>query len=342
MTSRILFLLLFCPFFIRAQPTALKGFELLYSIDSLTVVIETDVRKLQRDRNPDLWLPGEIELRKGTKTVLKQAVEVQARGNARRKICAFPPVKIRFADALGMPDSLKGAEVVKIVSACNDEEQSEHLVLKEYLMYQLYQTLTEESFRTKLAVIQFREKGRRQIYASSYGFFLENEATLAKRLNGNMYRPSVMSPKGIDSLTMDRVCLFEFMIGNTDWSVYNLHNIRALLQNATRKVVAIPYDFDYAGAVDAPYAVPQKGLYIKTVQDRHYFGLCRDKVFAEKTFNVFLQKKAALLATVDNFEPLSTFERKKVRSYLNSFFDVLANPKQTRVQILEHCDNFKK
>lgn len=338
-----MFLLLFL-FFAQpanAQSNAVGSFDVLYGIDSLTAVIEMDVRKLQKKRDPEMWLPAEIELFQGSKLVFKQTAEVQARGNARRKICEFPPIKIRFAADPALPDSLKEAQVIKVVAACN-EDISEQLVLKECLMYKLYNVITEESFRVKLATLQFREPGRKKTYKGSSAFFLENESALAKRLNGRMIRPNVMSPKGVDTSSLDRLCLFEFMIGNTDWSIYNLHNIRILMQESKQRVISIPYDFDYAGAVEAPYAVPQKGLNIETVQERYYFGSCREEAVARRTFDLFLNKRSAILTVCDEFSELSKSERKNIHGYLMTFFKILENPQQARKQIVEHCDNFKK
>lgn len=345
-TFHLMFLLIAFLFALPAQaqqPAYHTGsFELLYGIDSLNAIIEMDVRKLQRDRDPDVWLPANLELFQGKKSVFKQDIEVQARGNARRKICDFPPIKIRFSGDPALPDSLKDAQVIKIVSACNHEVISEQLVLKECLMYKLYNVLTEESFRVKLATIQFKERGRKRIFTGSYAFFLENESALAKRLNGQMFRPTVLSPRGVDTLSFDRICLFEFMIGNTDWSIYNLHNIRALKDEDAQKVITVPYDFDYAGAVEAPYAVPQKGTNIQTVQERYYLGVCREEAMTRRIFDLFLHKKADIMAVCDQFTDLSKSERSKVHNYLLTFFEVLEDPKQTRKQILEHCDNLKK
>ena len=64
--------------------------------------------------------------------------------------------------------------------------------------------------------------------------------------------------------------VFMYMVGNTDWSLPYLHNIR-VFQNFT-SYIAVPYDFDWSGIVDAPYAVPDYRLNIKSVRDRIWRG----------------------------------------------------------------------
>ena len=68
--------------------------------------------------------------------------------------------------------------------------------------------------------------------------------------------------------------LFEYMIGNTDMSIWALHNVR-LIQKPNRTLIAVPYDFDLSGLVHAPYATPDRRLGLRSVVDRMYRGPCR-------------------------------------------------------------------
>ena len=77
---------------------------------------------------------------------------------------------------------------------------------------------------------------------------------------------------------MTLVAIFQYMIGNTDFGVSANHNI-ILMQSAkdsTAKPIVVPYDFDYAGFVDAYYAVPNEGLPIENVRQRLYRGYYQD------------------------------------------------------------------
>ena len=341
------FLLLLLAFYLLGKTVAAQNvekplFERLYSIDSLNIVLEMEAKKMMKDRESDLWYPAEMEVFRGGELVFRQSVEVKTRGKSRREICAFPPVKIRFSGTAALPDTLAEIPVIKLVSTCNNTEESERIVLKEYLMYQLFNQITDESFRVKLVNIQFKEKSNKRIYHETTAFLLEDEASLAKRLNGTIIHPKVMSPAGVDTLSMDRISVFQFMIGNTDWAVYNLHNIRAIRQPELRRVIAIPYDFDYAGAVDASYAMPGMGIPIIDVKQRYYIGLCRPEADMQRVFLLFKQKKGTLLNTCDELTALSAKERLAVSDYINSFFTLLDKPDRVQKDILEHCNNFKK
>lgn len=327
---------------VAAQNVEKSIFEHLYSIDSLNIVLEMEAKKMMKDRASDLWYPAEMEVFRGGELVFRQSVEVKTRGKSRREICDFPPVKIRFSGTAALPDTLAETPVIKLVSTCNNTEESERIVLKEYLMYQLFNQLTDESFRVKLVSLQFKEKSNKRIYHETTAFLLEDEASLSKRLNGTIIHPKVMSPAGVDTLSMDRISVFQFMIGNTDWAVYNLHNIRVIRQAELKRVIAIPYDFDYAGAVDASYAMPGMGVPTKDVKQRYYIGLCRPEADMQRVFALFIQKRTDIMKTCDALATLPSKDRNAVSAYIGTFFDVLENPKIVQQQIVEHCNNFKK
>ena len=74
------------------------------------------------------------------------------------------------------------------------------------------------------------------------------------------------------------------MIGNTDWTVPVFHNNVLIISQGNLQGlgsgIAVPYDFDYSGLVDANYAVPSDQLNLPSVLDRRYLGICR----SEETF----------------------------------------------------------
>jgi hypothetical protein len=214
--------------------------------------------------------------------------------------------------------------------------------LKEYLMYRLYNVVDEEaSFRVKLVNLDFKQSGRRAVFHSSVAFLLENENAVGQRLRARPHNARVTSPRAIDSVSLERVCLFQYMIGNTDWSIYNQHNVKVFMQRESRRLVAVPYDFDYAGAVAAPYAMPSKGLPLRDVKQRYYLGLCRPEAFKQQMIHTFLVKKNAILHECTQTEGLAASGQALIVSYLKAFFETLEDPEAVRKEILEHCDNFK-
>ncbi len=345
----LFFILLWGPSFCATAQVAdataanpvLSPFQMLSQYDSLEVWLEMEVKKVRRERNPEVWHPATFKIQKGGATLREFAVQVQPRGNNRRATCDMPPLKIRFPLDSQLPDSLRETYTLKMVAPCKLGANLEALVLKECLLYELYGLLTPESFKTKIASVTLKDRYKKNAPAPVFCFFIETEAELADRLHYKTIKPKVMSPRGLDAAAFDRVCVFQYMIGNTDWTTYNRHNMRLLISNESA-VIAIPYDFDYAGAVDAPYAVPQEGAPIESVQQRYFFGLCRPEGEYQRTFDLFLSKKAAILQRCDDFPYLPKNARQDLKKFVASFFPILENPRSARREILEHCDNFKK
>lgn len=329
-----------------AETAAIKPgqspFQMLSQYDSLEVWLEMDVKKIRREQNPEVWHPATFKIRKGNNTLREFAVTVQPRGNNRRETCDMPPLKIRFPQDHSLPDSLQETYTLKMVAPCKLGANLEALVLKECLLYELYGLLTPESFKTKLARLTLKDRNKKSANQPVFCFFIETAAELADRLHWKAIKPTVMSPKGLDAAAFNRVCVFQYMIGNTDWTPYNRHNMRIFISPKTGAVISVPYDFDYAGAVDAPYAIPQAGAPIESVRQRYFFGLCHPAAEYQQTFDLFLAQKAAILKRCDDFPYLSNNARYDLKTFVSSFFPIIENPKLARREILEHCDNFKK
>ena len=71
--------------------------------------------------------------------------------------------------------------------------------------------------------------------------------------------------------------IFQYMIGNLDWSVLKSHNI-ALFRREDGTIIPLPFDFDYSGLVNAEYAVPPKALHLYSIRVRKYRGFCRSEI----------------------------------------------------------------
>lgn len=313
-------------------------FNRLQQFDPLEVVIETDIKKLRSGAGPETqWQSGVFKIMKDNAAVFEQKVQVAARGNMRKKTCHFPPVKIRFYEHKMKNDSLEDVNELKVVVACRNTNEDDQYVLKECLVYKLYNLLTEESFRVKEASVRFVSPGKKKGGVVSTAFFIESEQELASRLGGRPIKPRIISPKGLDSVSYDRMCLFQFMIGNTDWSTYTRHNIKTIGFKG-RPAIAVPYDFDYSGLVSTDYSIPSPDLPLKTVQERYYLGFCRSNASFSALFKEFLARKEAILAVCEQAPRLEKVNRRQMHDYLNEFFDILEDPRQAKVQIIQNCN----
>lgn len=313
-------------------------FGILGHFDPLVVSIETDLKQLQSDKNDESWQPAVFKVLKGDSVAFQRAVQIAARGNMRKKTCDFPPVKIKFYQQTPANDSLADINELKLVTSCNGAYQNEEWVQKERLIYELYNLVADQSFRTKSAATTFVDTGKKQRTMKSVSFFIESEEELAYRIGGKPMKPRVGSTHSLDSASYDKLCLFEFMIGNTDWSARARHNIKLIYLNATKSIIAVPYDFDYAGAVGTDYAVPNGDYPIQTVQDRFYLGLCRPAAHYQKMFDFYLEQKSAMIEHCENAGYLPPDTRKQMIRYFEEFFKTLQDPRLAKRDILQNCN----
>jgi hypothetical protein len=115
-----------------------------------------------------------------------------------------------------------------------------------------------------------------KVEATKYAFVIEDPAHLASRLGGKVLKAQGATPDDLDPQVATISYLFQYMIGNTDFSVSGLHNAE-LVAMPTGTNLPIAYDFDYSGAVDASYAAPDPSLPISSVRQRLCSCFCRRK-----------------------------------------------------------------
>jgi hypothetical protein len=220
---------------------------------------------------------------------------------------------------------------------CKEEEDYEQFVLREYAVYRLYNILTDHSLRAHLVQIKLKENRDKNASISSYAFFIEPERDLAKRLNARKLEPRIMSPDAIKTDNLGFLSLFEFMIGNTDWAIKNRHNINTLLIGSDSLLTAVPYDFDYAGIVNTPYAVPGRNMNIPNVRARYFMGPCRDEALWGGTMALFESKKGELLKFCADFPYFDKSSREYVSEYIEDFYEIVQDAKKRQKKIYEHC-----
>ena len=115
------------------------------------------------------------------------------------------------------------------------------------------------------------------------------------------------------------------MIGNTDWLPTTAHNMK-LFQSKERGFFPVPYDFDFSGLVNPVYATPKDDLPIRSVTERFFMGNYASMDQLRTTLVDFRQSQEAMLAVIDDFKPLPRAERRRMRDFLISFFDLLEQP----------------
>jgi hypothetical protein len=344
-------LFLFLCFF-QAIPASAQGgaaepkisiFEALMRDDTLNLSLSTDLGKLTKSkRETAAYQEASVAYIDRSGRHVQKAVKVKARGKMRFETCRIPLIKLKFPDSELDKEGLEDFSGIKMVVLCEKGDQYEQFVLREYIAYKIYNLLTDNSFRVQLVKITMNDTQNKMKPVESFAILLESEDEVAARLGGELVMPKILSPKGVSAADFDLMCVFQYMIGNTDWTTYNHHNTRSFKAADRDLPICVAYDFDYAGLVNAPYAVPSEGLPIKSVQERIFRGLCRAEGEYEKTFKVFSDKKAEIMALCENFPYFSKNSRSYVIDYLEDFYRILENPKKAKSEITDRCDMYFK
>jgi hypothetical protein len=234
-------------------------------------------------------------------------------------------------------------KTLKLVTHCNPTSKFQDYVLKEYLAYKLYNNLvTDYSFKTRLVKIHYIDINRAKNSYTAYGILIENEVMLAQRNNAVIVKSDKCTPKDMNTADMNRLALFNYMIGNTDWSVQMQHNIKILISYNTSNGKGIPvaYDFDYSGLVNTYYAAPFEELPIKSVTDRYYQGVCTGTEQMKPLIDEFAALKDRMLGTVKDFPYLSKGDKKQAESYISSFYSMYKNQNYMISQLTSTCKTF--
>jgi len=250
-------------------------------------------------------------------------VSLRARGNFRRSKCYFPPIKMKIKKSKAEGSLFEGNKNLKLVVPCLLQDEKNDNIVQEFIAYKFYEKISPYHFKTRMVEIEFSEvKKNKTIIHDLKGFLIEDDKRVADRFEGKSFERYI-HPKAMDDMTSIQNSMFQFMIGNTDFSVAYQHNGKLLYAN--KKIYPLPYDFDLCGLVDASYAIVNSRLGIKNVKDRKYRGFKRDESIVYEVRDQLLEKKSELFQIVDSqeskFELSSEFQSTK--EFLASFYEIL-------------------
>lgn len=330
MKTLYLFILLVLSFHIQGQPTK-SVFDCINEAAGVpTIKIESTWSKLIGQKMDEAYIPAKIELPGPDGNPLTMDVKIRARGMMRKEVCFFPPIKVDFKRNDLLKQNLDSAiNKLKVVFQCRTGIVNTEYLIKEKLCYDLYKIINPDvNVQVKQVKYDCAENGKTKY--SLDGLIVEDEKVLAARYKGRIINAGKVMIGSLDKDTYQRMAVFQYMIGNTDWSIPNKHNIEMIKVPNVAKVIPIAYDFDYAGLVGTPYAVPYETLPIKSVFERYYMGHGVTEEDAIALGKYFLDKKPSLLKAVDDVQGLDDKEKNNIKKYLAPFFDILDNEKQVK------------
>jgi len=313
-------------------------FSSIQQSEALPFIVKADIESLLLRKQATGKYSATVSYPSNNK-MMEWQVALSPRGNMRNKYCDLPPLKLDFSkEDIANAGFNSAFDDFKIVHTCKDDEEYRALVMREYLAYKLYNQLTDYSFRVQLLDFSLEDSKGMLYKVASKGFIIEKDDELARRLNGRVLKPKNVSRAALQADVLDIMCLFQFMIGNTDWFIYNQHNIKILKIEDQPFPIPVPYDFDYAGLVNADYAIPEERLSLSDIKERYYLGPCRTHEELQPIFQRFKDNKEAFLKTCADFSPLSEAIRMEITTYITDFFEILENEERCKKMIVQHCN----
>ena len=315
----------------------------LFAADSpIEITVAGPIHQIER-ATADATTPRPATLAAGSETL---PIMLSARGHARRQAvnCQFPPLLVAFPQKPGASSLFRGQKQLKLTAHCRNQSSFDRYVLREYATYRLYNALTPQSFKVRLARVRYVDGGKE--IAVRWGFFIEDSNAVARRLGGKQLDVPSFPYSGLDPAGEARAALFEYLIGNLDWDMGEgpkgsrcCHNFKLVgaTRDARTGVIPIPYDFDYSGLVDTPYAVPPEGIPVNSVRHRWFRGICRNNAEAQRAAADFIAARPKLEGQLNAIPQLPPGDRDDMLKYIAGFYDDIATPDSVQKKLLKTC-----
>lgn len=289
--------------------------------------------------NDSSYIKSELSYEQEDGTMASIETEVRARGNYRRSNCYYLPLWIKINKEASQGSIFQDDKKLKLVLPCLNSSKSNDDVLKEFLAYKIFELISPYHFDTKLLSIQLKEEKKgKNIDHGLMGIFIQDDKKTASINQGNLIKRHV-HPNNQDPLSSARNAMFQYLIGNTDYSIAYQHNEKLFFIDD--KIVPVPYDFDMSGLVNASYAVVSainnKPLPISKVTDRLYRGFDRDDEIIEQIRNEFLSYENDIYTLMDRYKSYFKYPKEfmECKNYIESFYKIIKDDKKFENRILK-------
>jgi len=312
----------------------------------LRMTIEAPLTTLMEDRPELMYLDGTLTFAGYDGARKTVDLKLRTRGNYRRgkDHCDFAPIRLNLRKKQVAGTVFDGQDKLKLVTHCkNNVSYYEQIVMREYVAYRIFQLLTDKSYSVRpLQITYIDTEGARPM--TKLAFVIEDDGDVAERAGMKSVKSPDITDNDHDPRQQNLVNVFEYMIGNTEYSLVRgepnkncCHNTDLMSATGGPPYTPLPYDFDFAGIVNAPYAQPNPRYDIRDVRIRLYKGVCRNNDLLPDTIQLFLQKKDAIYAAVEELDLLKSRARRSVVSYLDAFYKRISTPKNIDRNFVAKC-----
>jgi len=293
-------------------------FEYLTREDESRIHLELDLGALLNNRRNADYLPATLTGPEGQ--VYK--IEVRTRGKYRRRSCEIPPIKFKFQKTELQSHQLDTFNEIKLVLPCTATPAGEELIVREYLAYRMFESLSPFSARARLIRLELKNNKKKRPQ-KMLAMLVEHEEEIAARLQAAPVQEWGIAHDRFQAEQVALMALFQFMIGNTDWDLEACRNVLVLHPGENEKMVVVPFDFDFSGLVSAPYATPNSQSGLTHVKDRFLKAKGIGPEALQQAKKNILAAKPTLLRWGEN-PRLSMESSREISEFLELFFTKLS------------------
>jgi hypothetical protein len=319
----------------------------LFDDDStLAITIEGPLNTVMRNRDETEEFPALFKFSNADGTATTLDIKLRVRGKFRRKreTCNFAPLRVNFKKSQLEGTVFAGQNTIKLVTDCQSGKKTyQQYLLKEYLAYKFLNVLTDRSFSARLLRVTYVDTDKKGKSRDSFAFFIEEKNHIADRLGMDRLKLPKTKYSALDPAHTNLVNVYEYFIANTDYSLVlgpkgsNCCHNAVLYKKDSAPIITIPYDFDHAGLINAPYASPNPKFKIKSVKTRIYRGRCANNSLLDATFKMFLDNKDALTKVVTDLDGYDERSIKGTMKMVDGFYKDITTPKNIEKRFIKKC-----
>jgi hypothetical protein len=326
--------------------TTVEADPLFQDDQPLEITITAPLAALMKERPDEDELDGRIQYTDADGNTMQLDVGVRTRGKYRRqsRVCPFPPLRLNFKSSQTKGTLFHKQDKLKLVTHCRNKRiRYNQGVIREYLAYRILNILTDVSYRVRLLHVNYVDSDDQISNFGQYAFLIEHKDRLTRRTELSQVDVERTQVKKLQPGYTNLVSVFHFMIGNSDFSPIAgaagescCHN-HALFGREGELYFSIPYDFDMAGIVDAPYATPNPRFKLRNVRQRLYRGRCKNNEELPASLQTFQDNRDEIFALLNTQAELTPTTRKKLVSYVENFYAVIDNPRKIEKTLVRKC-----
>ncbi len=310
----------------QGDTAAKKTARLFRATEPVVMWLSADFKTVfkERDSTSIKQFPASLRYLDKSDTV-RLDVRLSTRGHYRLKAnnCSVPPLKVWFDKEKTKGTLFAGQGSLKLTTHCQKGERYAQNLYVEYAAYAMYNVLSPVSLKARLATIDWQDINDPKFAIIRPGFWVEDDDDMAARNKGKVLMQTGGHAEEMEPRQMAVTDLFQYMIGNTDFSLQFLHNYRIVQTDTSMSFFPMAYDFDWSGLVSAPYARPDYRLPIKRVTDRLYRGGCHSPEILTETVILFKAKKGEIYGALKSIKELTPDRLKEATEFLDEFFKMI-------------------